>query len=228
MNKRRLPRFTLRAALLAMALVGLGEIPLTIGNLIYGYAAVQGQYTQNKWANLGWALGGAIFTLGALVVILRLDRPVRLRVGRNIPNHPAGSRPVLLLSLAALALTLTIAGYGLLIDARGLALVGLIASVAIGAAMALRARAAIRSAENAYAHLDGALADVERARDELADANEDLARANAQIQAVHVAYADLLNLTDEQTHGRVRELIEDTGGGLAEFLEEEMERQRRL
>jgi hypothetical protein len=46
-------------------------------------------------------------------------------------------------------------------------------------------------------------------------------------KAVHVAYADLLNLTDEQTHGRVRELIEDTGGGLAEFLEEEMERQRR-
>ena len=48
-----------------------------------------------------------------------------------------------------------------------------------------------------------------------------------QIQAAHIAYADLLNLTDEQTHGRVRELIEDTGGGLAEFLEEEMERQRR-
>lgn len=48
-----------------------------------------------------------------------------------------------------------------------------------------------------------------------------------QIQAARIAYTDLLNLTDEQTHGRVRELIEDTGGGLAEFLEEEMERQRR-
>jgi len=71
------------------------------------------------------------------------------------------------------------------------------------------------------------LADAERTRDELADVNEDLARANAQIQAVHVAYADLLNLTDEQTHGRVRELIEDAGGGLAELLEAEMERERR-
>ncbi len=211
----------------SMALVGLGEIPLTIGNLIYGYAAVQGQYTQNKWANLGWALGGAIFTLGALVVILGLDRPVRIRVRSNIPNHPAGSRPVLLLSLAALALTLTVAGYGLLVDARGLVLVGLIASVTVGVAMALRASASIRSAENAYSHLDGVLADAERTRDELADVNEDLARANVQIQAVHVAYADLLNLTDEQTHGRVRELIEDTGGGLAEFLEAEMERERR-
>jgi len=211
----------------SMALVGLGEIPLTIGNLIYGYDAVQGQYTQNKWANLGWALGGAIFTLGALVVILGLDRPVRLRVRSNIPNHPAGSRPVLLLSLAALALTLTVAGYGLLVDARGLVLVGLIASVTIGAAMALRASASIRSAENAYSHLDGVLASAEQTRDELADVNEDLARANVQIQAAHIAYTDLLNLTDEQTHGRVRELIEDTGAGLAELLEEEMERERR-
>ncbi len=59
------------------------------------------------------------------------------------------------------------------------------------------------------------------------DWGQDLACANAQIQAVHVAYADLLNLTDEQTYGRVRELIEDTGGGLAEFLEAERERERR-
>jgi hypothetical protein len=211
----------------SIALVGLGEIPLTIGNLIYGYAAVQGEYTQNKWANLGWALGGAIFTLGALVIILGLDRPVRLRVGKGIPNHPAGSRPVLLLSLAALALTLTVAGYGLLIDARGLAIVGLTASVSIGAAMALRARAAIRSAENAYARLDRSLADVERARDELALTNEELARANARVRAMQITHAELLNLADERTHGRMRELIEETGSDLADLLEEELERARR-
>ena len=76
------------------------------------------------------------------------------------------------------------------------------------------------------ARLGRALADAERARDELADANQDLARANAQIQAVHIAYADLLNLTDERTHGRVRELIEDAGEELAELLEAEMERER--
>jgi len=40
-------------------------------------------------------------------------------------------------------------------------------------------------------------------------------------------YADLLNLTDERTHGRMRELIMDTGEDLAELLEEEMERERR-
>ena len=211
----------------SIALVGLGEIPLTIGNLIYGYAAVQGMYTQNKWANLGWALGGAIFTLGALVVILGLDRPVRIPVKRRIPDHPAGSRPVLLLSLAALGLTLTVAAYGLIIEARGLALVGLIAGVSIGAAMALRARAAIRSAENAYSRLDHSLADVERARDDLTLANEELARANARVQAMQIAHAELLNLADERTDGRMRELIEETASDLADFLSEELERARR-
>lgn len=210
----------------SMALIGLGEIPLTIGNLIYGYAAVQGEYHQTKWANLGWALGGATFTLGALVIILGIDRPVRLRSEKRIPDHPAGSRPVLLLSLAALALTLAVAAYGLLVDARGLAVVGLTASVSIGAAMALRARAAIRSAENAYGRLDRSLADVERARDELALANEELGRANAHIRAMQIVHAELLNLADERTHGRMRELIEETGSELADFLEEELERAR--
>jgi hypothetical protein len=133
----------------------------------------------------------------------------------------------LLAAVGALVSTVGVASYGLLAESRMLTLIGLFASVSIGIAMAFRARESIQTAERAYGRLDRALADVERSRDELTDANEDLARANAQIQAVHVAYADLLNLTDEQTHGRVRELIEDTGGGLAEFLEEEMERQRR-
>lgn len=211
----------------SIALVGLGEIPLTIGNLIYGYAAVQGRYTQNMWANLGWSLGGAVFTLGALAIILGVDGPIRLRVRRGIPNHPAGSRAVLLLSLAALGLTLTVAGYGLMIDARGLTTVGLVASVSIGAAMALRARAAIRSAESAYTRLDRSLADIERARDDLSLANEELARANVRVQAMQIAHAELLNLADERTHGRMRELIEEAGTELADLLEDELERARR-
>jgi hypothetical protein len=44
---------------------------------------------------------------------------------------------------------------------------------------------------------------------------------------MHVAMADLLNLADERTEGRMRELIEDTGNDLAELLEEEMGRSRR-
>jgi len=87
--------------------------------------------------------------------------------------------------------------------------------------MGLRAGDSIRTAEDSYARLDRALAESERTRDELA-------RANAEIRAVHVAYADLLNLVDERTHGRVRGLVEDAASELAELLEEEMEAARQL
>jgi hypothetical protein len=93
--------------------------------------------------------------------------------------------------------------------------------------MALRARNSIRTAENAYARLDRALVDIERARDEFALANEELGRANARVRAMQIAQAELLNLADERTHGRMRELIEETGSDLADLLQEELERARR-
>jgi hypothetical protein len=96
----------------------------------------------------------------------------------------------------------------------------------IGAAMAVRARDSIRTAETAYSRLDRALVEAERARDRLREANDELARANAQIQAMHIAFADLLNLADERSSGRMRELIEDAGDELAELLEEQMRSRR--
>ncbi|MEJ7569388.1 MAG: hypothetical protein WKF41_14115 [Gaiellaceae bacterium] len=102
-------------------------------------------------------------------------------------------------AVGALILTVRVASYGVVKGSRAFTLIGLLASVSVGIAMAFRARDSIQTAESAFGR---ALADAERTRDELADVNEDLARANAQIQAVNVAYADLLNLTDEQTHGR--------------------------
>ena len=92
--------------------------------------------------------------------------------------------------------------------------------------MALRARDSIRTAEDAYTRLDQALADSERTRDQLVTANEDLGRANLELRTLHVAMTDLLNLADERTEGRMRELIEDTGSELAELLEEEIGRSR--
>jgi len=79
--------------------------------------------------------------------------------------------------------------------------------------MGFRATASIQTAEAAYGRLDRSLAETEHARDELA-------RANAEIQTIQIAFADLLNLADERTEGRVRELIEATGQDLADLLEE--------
>jgi len=61
--------------------------------------------------------------------------------------------------------------------------------------------ASVITAESAYARLDRALAETESARDEVV-------RANAEMQTIQIAFADLLNLADERTEGRMRELIE--------------------
>jgi hypothetical protein len=207
----------------SMAMLGLAEVALTIGNLVYAYAAVQDDYVSVRWADLAWQGGALTAMLAASALILRVDRPVQFATRRRIPAHPAGSRPVLLLSVIALILGLTVAAYGIFDDIGSLALVGLGASLAIGVAMALRGRDAIRTAEDAYERLDESLAETERARDGLDIANEELRRANVQIRAMHVANAHLLNLADEKANGRMRELIEETGDDLAALLEEQLE-----
>ena len=211
----------------SFALLGLGMAAVTAGSLIYSFQAVQHAYLDDRWAGLAWAGGAVPILLSSSVIILGLDRPVGLSSRAAIPNQPPGSGSVLLLSLGALALTLGVALYGEVAGVRPIALIGVAASVAIGIAMALRAREGIRTAEEAYARLDRALSESERARDELAAANEDLARANTELRVMHTAFADLLNLADERSSGRMRELIEDTGDELAKLLEEELEEKRR-
>jgi hypothetical protein len=211
---------------LSIFLMGLGEVALTIGSLIYSFQAIQGEFVDDRWAGLGWAGGAALSILAASVIITGVDRPVRLVAQSQIPKHPGGSRPVLLISLGGLLVTLGVACYGLLVGSGALIVIGLLASVGIGAAMALRARDSIRTAEDAYSRLDRALSESEQTRDELASANEDLARVNMELRVMHTAFADLLNLADERSSGRMRELIEDTGDELAELLEEKMQEYR--
>jgi hypothetical protein len=204
---------------LSIAMLGLAEAALTIGNLIYAFEAVQNRYVDERWATLAWGGGAVIALLAASTLILRVDRPVRLDTATRIPDHPVGSSRVLLVSLGGLLLSCGVAGYGLTIGSRGLAVAGLASCLAIGVAMAFRATESIRSAETAYLRLDSALAETEKARDELA-------RANVEIQAIQIAFADLLNLADERTQGRLRALIEDAGADLADLLEDEISPKR--
>ena len=211
---------------LSTALLGAGQGLVTVGSMLYTQQAIEGGFVDARWPDLFYTGGAAVSYLAAAAILLRLDRRVTLfRV--EIPHHPAAAVPILLLSLGALAATLGVTSYGLLAGSRALALVGVIAAVAIGVAMVFRARDSIKTAEDAYARLDRALVDVERARDQLRDSNEELARANARVRAIQVAHAELLNLADERTEGRMRELIEETGDELADLLEEELARARR-
>jgi hypothetical protein len=206
----------------SIVLMAVGQVALTVGSLIYSYHAINGDFVDDRWADLAWAAGATLSIVAASVIIARVDRPIRVSIRPRIPQHPAGSRPVLLVALTGLLVTLATALYGLAAEKPVVATVGVAAGAWIGAAMAFRARCSISTAETAYDHLDEAHRDSERARDELAAANQELARANVELRMLQVAMADVLNLADERTHGRMSQLIEDTGEDLAELLEEHM------
>lgn len=156
-----------------------------------------------------------------------ISRPVqpatRIARARQTPE----ANDVLALLLCALALGLGVTLYGYVSETGFVVGVGVVASMTVGLAMVLRARETIKADEAAYARLDQALANAERSRDRLAAGNEELRQANVQLRAIHIALSDALNLADERSHGRMRELIEDTGEELAELLEEQLERHRR-
>lgn len=208
-------------------LLGAGIAALTVGTLIYSFQAVRETYVDDRWAGLPWSVAAVLVLLAASLIVLGIDRPVWLASRAAIPGRPPGANAVLLLSLGALALTLGVAFHGYSTENGPVALVGVMTGVTVGIGMALRARSSIRTAESAYARLDRALSESERARDELAAANDDLARVNMELRVMHTAFADLLNLADERSSGRMRELIEDTGDELATLLEAEMEQRRR-
>ena len=205
----------------SIVLLGLGEIGLTVGSLIYSYAAVQGEFVDDRWANLAWAAGAGFSMLAASVVILGIDRPVRLRRSHRRTRPRGGPAPYSSSTLVAIALhTRRRHATGSCTDRRErVAIVGVGASVAIAVAMALRARRFNPHGRTSSELLDGALAESERARDELHVANERLQRTNAELRTLQIAVAQGFNLIDERTQGRLRELIEEAGDDLAALVD---------
>ena len=202
----------------SIALLGLGEVALTVGSLIYSYAAVQGEYTDDRWANLAWAAGAGYSMLAGCVLILGIDRPVR--IPRRLVSDGTGFHAILLLTLTAVSVTLSVAVYGFATDRRNVAIVGAAATAAIAVAMAFRAAESIRAVRRSSLLLDDALAESERARNELNFANERLQRKNAELQVLRLAVAQGFNFIDERTQGRLRELIEEAGDDLVALVDE--------
>ena len=204
----------------SLLVFGLGEAGLTVGSLVYSYAAVQGDYNNDRWANLGWSAGAGLSMLAASTIILGVDRPVRVPARHRAPGHPVGSRAALLVTLGAITLTLGVTAYGLAGDRRNVALIGVAASVAIAVSMVGRARDSLRTAELSSELLDSVLVESERARDELHLANTRLQKTNAELRTLQLAVAQGFNLIDERTQGRLRELVEQAGDDLAALVDE--------
>jgi hypothetical protein len=202
--------------------LGLGEVGLTVGSLIYSYSAVQGEFADDRWADLAWAVGAGFSMLAGAVIILRIDRPVRVP-SSWVTSGDTGFRAVLSLTAAAVTLTLAVAGYGLVTDRRVVSIVGVAASAAIAVAMALRASDAIRIARHSSKLLDDALLESERSRDALNVANERLQRKNADLEALQVAVTQAFRVIDERTSGRLWELVHESGNDLAALVDETLD-----
>ena len=202
----------------SIVLLGLGEVGLTVGSLIYSYSAVQGQFVDDRWANLAWSAGVAFSVLGGSVLILGIDRPVR--VPARLISDGSGFHAVLLLTLTAITLSSAVTLYGFVTDRRNVAIVGTVASATIAVAMAFRAVESIRAARSASVRLDDALADSEQARRQLDTANEQLQRKNAELRTLQITVAQGFNLIDERTQGRLRDLIEEAGDDLVALVDE--------
>lgn len=123
-------------------------------------------------------------------------------------------------AFVAIASTLGVAVDGLITDRAGVTIVGLATGITIAVTMGVRARDSIRMAERSSELLDSALAESERARDELRLANEKLQRTNASLRTLHIAVAQGFNLIDERTQGRLRGLVEEAGDDLAALVAE--------
>ena len=203
----------------SIALLGLGEVAFTIGSLIYSYSAVQGEFVDDRWADLAWAAGAGVSMLAGSVLILGIDRPVVIRK-RVASNDAPRLGAALYLTLVAIGVTFGVATYGFITARETVAVIGVAASAAIAVAMAFRAQDALRTGAHSSELLDDALLQSERARDALNLANERLQRKNAELRTLQIAVAQGFNLIDERTQGRLRELIEQAGDDLVALFDE--------
>jgi hypothetical protein len=84
-------------------------------------------------------------------------------------------------------------------------MIGLVVTAVVAAAAALRANRSTR------------------VRDALLEANGNLRRRNTDLEAMHQAVLQGLDVIDERTQGRLWELFEETGDELAELVDEALD-----
>ena len=144
-----------------------------------------------------------------------------------VPGRPHGPLPVVFVSFAA-ATAFAITSLEQLSVGLTVAFVGLSSGLALAVVLAVRARRSIRALTRAYLELDRGLFESEQTRERLSVAIGELAGANVQLRAMSIAFAELLNLANERSNGRMRALIEETGAELAQILHEHLSTAERV
>src|SRR4051794_11498269 len=88
----------------SVVLIGLGQVCLTAGHLIYSYLTVRGGELDDRWTDVAWAAGATASSLAASAVILRADPLVSFGRPRDAAGYPPGSRATIVLGFVGLVI----------------------------------------------------------------------------------------------------------------------------
>lgn len=99
---------------------------------------------------------------------------------------------------------------------------GVAVAVLAAGALACRALRLSHDAADNERRLGELIRESAESSRQLEEANAELRARNSELLALHISFAELLNLADERSDGRMRMLIETTGTELAELLERQI------
>lgn len=127
--------------------------------------------------------------------------------GAGTPRSSGRARAGAAFFVTAVATTpaLGVTAFGVGADRKAVALIGLASTVVVVAALVFSASSSIHS------------------REVLLAANEELQRRNADLEALHLAVLKGLDVIDQETQGRLLELIEEAGDELAALVDETLD-----
>lgn len=209
------------------ALLGLGQVFLVCGHLIYAAESIGGGPLHDRWPDAAWATGAVISLLAAVAVIQDNDPLIRFGPPISDSAHPRGSRIAIGLAFAGFLVAIGVGFWGAIGGQNVTSIAGIIAAGVCAAGLALRTGAAFRAADTAYLRLDRAIVDRERASDELALANRDLdasnrhlSEANMRLRLYQLTVREILSLVDSRSRGKLRALVNETTG--VEFEDPEL------
>ena len=135
----------------------------------------------------------------------RIDERHRLLCGHPKSSDRERARAAFVVTVVATSLALGMTAYGVGSDRKAVALIGLASTVVVVAALVFSSSSSSHS------------------REALLAANEELQRRNADLEALHLAVLKGLDVIDQETQGRLLELIEDAGDELAVLVDETLD-----
>ena len=200
---------------LPVGLVGIALLFDAIGLLLQSYFIAGDTYRTDRWTDPIWITGLLAAFLAALVILAKVDRPVRLS---REPLPGVNPKPVLVVTATAWAVSGGVTLQGLLSGEHPGLFAGLAAIGWIGIAAVLRMVGALGEARTAYLRLDEAHFALEQVQANRESVIDELARRNVELTAIQTMLGPLFEAADERSDGLLRSKLEETAHDLTRWL----------